>query len=52
MGSPRNQQGTKMTNTATPSAPRPPAPPRPAGEQAIGTELYELIRQAIAELTR
>jgi hypothetical protein len=54
MGSSRNQQGTvKMTsNTAAASAPRPPPPPRPAGEQAIGTELYALIRQAIAELKR
>ena len=48
MGSPRDQQGdVKMTTIA--SAPRPP-PPRPAGEQAIGTQLYALIRQAIAEL--
>ncbi|MBS1148833.1 MAG: hypothetical protein H6Q89_531 [Myxococcaceae bacterium] len=49
MGSPKNQQGNvKMTSAAT--APRP--KPRPAGEQAIGTQLYALIRQAIAELKR
>ena len=46
MGSPRDQQGN-VKMTANP--PRPP-PPRPAGEQAIGTQLYALIRQAIAEL--
>jgi hypothetical protein len=29
-----------------------PTPPKPAGEQAIGTQLYALIRQAIAEIKR
>jgi hypothetical protein len=52
MGSPKNQQGNVKINTATTTAaPRPP-PPRPAGEQAIGTQLYALIRQAIVELER
>lgn len=50
MGSPRNQQGTvKMTIAA--NTPRP-VPPRPLGEQAIGTQLYAQIRQAIAEIKR
>ncbi len=47
MGPPRNQPGeVKMHPT-----PRPPQP-KPAGEQAIGSQLYALIRQAIAEIKR
>ena len=51
MGSLGNQKGTNMTQSQTANTPSPAPPPqRPAGEQAIGTELYALIRQAIAEL--
>ncbi len=49
MGSPKNQQGNVKVNSATPPRPR---PPRPAGEQAINTQLYAQIRQAIAEIKR
>ena len=45
MGPPRNQPGVIKVNATT----RPPVA-KPAGEQAIGSQLYALIRQAIAEI--
>lgn len=48
MGTPSNQEGGVKMIAVTPR----PAPPKPAGEQAIGTHLYALIRQAIAEIKR
>ena len=45
---PRKHPPGDVKMTATPR----PAQPKPAGEQAIGSHLYALIRQAIAEIKR
>lgn len=58
MGTDGKQQGEAAMRHTTPVVPPKPSKPvrirttRPAGEQAIGSQLYAQIRQAIAELKR